>query len=136
MSALEQIKTSAEDAILELESEVIDLEEMIESHKIRIQNAQTQIQSLRRFLCPEENSANAALTNGALAGVVLEMLADLHPQQVHYKDLTDLIIHKGNDIPAKQPEKAVLNCLSKLTRSGSAKSSGKGYYEALNVKEE
>lgn len=137
MSAFEQIKSSAEDAILELESEVVDLEEMIESHKLRIQNAQTQIQSLKRFLCPEENShGNSALTNGALTGVVLEMLADLHPQQVHYKDLADLIIHKGNEIPGKQPEKAVLSCLSKLTRSGSAKSTGKGYYEAVDVKED
>lgn len=136
MSAFDQIKSSAEDAIVELESEIVDLEEKIEFHKLRIQNAQTQIMSLKRFLFPEENSHIQPLTNGALTGVVQEMLSDLYPQSVHYKDLADLIIQNGNDIPAKQPEKAVLSCLSKLTRSGGAKSTGKGYYEAVNIREE
>ncbi|MFZ5643517.1 MAG: hypothetical protein ACOY46_07995 [Bacillota bacterium] len=136
MSAYEQIKSSAEDAILELESEIVDLEEKIESYKFRIQTAQTQIHSLKRFLSPEENGHGlSTLTNGALAGAVMEMLSDLHPQSVHYKDLTDLIIQNGNDIPVKQPEKAVLSCLSKLTRSGSVKSAGKGYYESVNARE-
>ncbi|MHB8156556.1 MAG: hypothetical protein ACYDEQ_04100 [Desulfocucumaceae bacterium] len=137
MSALEQIKSSAEEAIVELESEIADLEEKIEAYKFRIQNSQTQIQSLKRFLCPEDStSGHSALTNGALSGVVLEMVEDLYPQQVHYRDLADLIIQNGNDIPAKQPEKAVLSCLSKLNRSGSVKSVGKGYYEAVNAREE
>jgi hypothetical protein len=136
MSAIEQIKSSAEDAILELESEIVELEEAIEAHKFRIQNAQTQIQSLKKFLFPEDNNhKQPALTNGSLAGVVAEMLTDLHPQPVHYKDLTDLIMQNGSDIPVKQPEKAVLSCLSKLTRAGSVKSAGKGYYEWVNSAE-
>lgn len=135
MSAFNTVKTSAEEAILELESEIAELEEEIEAHKFRIQNAQTQIQSLKRFLYPEENSKQSALTNGALTGVVVEMLSDLYPQPVHYRDLTDLIIQNGHDIPSKQPEKTVLSCLSKLTRSGSAKSAGKGYYESINSTE-
>ncbi|HBV98373.1 MAG: hypothetical protein JL50_20045 [Peptococcaceae bacterium BICA1-7] len=136
MSACEQIKSSAQDAILELETEIVDLEEKIETYKFRIQNAQTQIHSLRRFLTPEESGQGmSTLTNGALTGVVAEMLSDLYPQSVHYKDLTDLILQNGNDIPVKQPEKAVLSCLSKLTRSGSIKSTGKGYYESVNARE-
>lgn len=130
MSAFEQVKSSAEDAILELESEIVDLEERIESYKLRIQNARVQIQSLKKFLSPDEGQGQGALANGVLTDTVLEMLVDLHPQPVHYKDLTDLIAERGFEIAGKQPEKAVLNCLMKLSKSGKAQNSGKGYYAA------
>ena len=54
MSAFEQIQATAEVAIQELEEEITSLEEMIEAHKLRIQNSRIQIQSLKRFLSPEE----------------------------------------------------------------------------------
>lgn len=137
MSAFEQIQSSAEEAILELESEIVDLEERIESYKLRIQNARVQIQALKKFLLPEENvQGQSLLTNGALADIVLELLTDLHPQSVHYKDLADLIAQKGFEISGKQPEKTVLNCLMKLTRAGKAQNSGKGYYTAADGREE
>lgn len=137
MSAYEQIQSTAEGAILELEAEIGDLEEKIEFHKNRIQGARVQIQALKRFLCPDENGqGQPALDNGALSETVLEMLTELHPQSVHYKDLTDLITQKGHEIPGKQPERAVLNCLMKLTKAGKAKNAGKGYYEAITCKED
>mgnify|MGYP000406874138 CR=1 FL=1 len=59
MSAYQQIRSTAENAIQELETEIIDLEEKIEAHKLRIQHARVQIQSLNSFLNPEESSYNA-----------------------------------------------------------------------------
>ena len=131
MSAFNQIQSTAEGAIQELEAEIVDLEEMIEAHHQRIQGARVQIQALKMFLSPEEKG-KGLLDNGALAGAVLETITELHPQSVHYRDLSDLIIQKGYEISGKQPEKTVLNCLSKLTKAGKAKSSGKGYYEAID----
>lgn len=60
MSAYEQIQGTAENAIPELEAEIIDLEEKIEMHKLRIQNARVQIQALKRFLSPEEGGHDVA----------------------------------------------------------------------------
>lgn len=136
MSAFDQIQTTAESAIQELEAEIINLEEMIEAHRQRIHGARVQIQALKMFLCPEDKGKGALLDNGALTGAVLETITELHPQPVHYKDLADLIIQKGYEISGKQPEKTVLNCLFKLTKAGKAKNSGKGYYEASNGFEE
>ncbi|MFZ5649452.1 MAG: hypothetical protein ACOY4I_01175 [Bacillota bacterium] len=59
MSAFDQIKSTAETAIIELESEIFDLEEKIEAHKLRIQSARVQIQALKKFLNPEENAHDA-----------------------------------------------------------------------------
>lgn len=56
MSAYKQIQSTAENAIRELEAEIIDLEEKIEAHKLRIQHARVQIQALKSFLNPEESS--------------------------------------------------------------------------------
>lgn len=137
MSAFEQIQSTAESAILELESEIIDLEEIIEAHKLRMQGARVQIQALKRFLSPEDNSqGQPPLDNGALSEVALETITELYPQSVHFKDLTDLITQNGHEISSKQPERAVLNCLMKLVKSGKAKNVGKGYYEAMNGKED
>lgn len=60
MYAFDQIKSTAETAITELESEIADLEEKIEAHRLRIQGARVQIQALKKFLNPEENSHDAA----------------------------------------------------------------------------
>jgi len=135
MSVLQQMQTTAEGAIHELEAEIVDLEEMIEAHRQRIQGARVQIQALNMFLNPEEKG-KGMLDNGALTGAVLETITELYPQSVHYRDLSDLIIQKGYEIAGKQPEKTVLNCLFKLTKAGKAKSSGKGYYEAIDGIEE
>lgn len=137
MSAFEQIQSNAESAILELESEIINLEEIIETHKLRMQDARCQIQALKRFLNPIENSqGHPLLDNGALSEAALETITELYPQSVHFKDLADLIMQKGHEISGKQPERAVLNCLMKLVKSGKAKNAGKGYYEAMNGKED
>lgn len=137
MSAFEQIQSTAEGAILELESEIFDLEEKIDAHKLRIQSARVQIQALKRFLSPEENSqGQPPLDNGALSEAVLETITELYPKSAHYKDLTDIITQKGHEISNKQPDRAVLNCLMKLSKSGKAKNVGKGYYEAMNGKED
>lgn len=130
MSALEQIKTTAEDAMLELESEIVDLEEKIETYKLRIQNARVQIIALKKFLSPEESGST--LSSGTLNDAVMETLGELYQQSVHYKDLADIIGQKGYEIQGKQPEKSVLNCLMKLAKSGKIKNSGKGYYEIIN----
>lgn len=60
MSVFEQIQANAETAIQELEAEIISLEEMIETHRQRIQNAKVQIQALKNFLNPEESSHEVA----------------------------------------------------------------------------
>lgn len=62
MSAYEQIQSTAGNAIQELETEIINLEEKIEAQKLRIQYAQVQIQSLKRFLYPEESSFDTLKT--------------------------------------------------------------------------
>jgi TolA-binding protein len=57
MSAFDQIQATAGVAIQELEAEITSLEEVIEAHKLSIQNFRIQIQSLKRFLSPEEAAA-------------------------------------------------------------------------------
>ena len=65
MSSFDQILTTAESAIMELESEIVGLEEKIEFHKLRIQNARTQIQALKMLLSPEESGSEAVKSSKA-----------------------------------------------------------------------
>ncbi len=79
MSTIEQIQSTAESAMRELETEITDLEEKIEMHKLRIQSARVQIHALKRFLNPEEGihemakSAKGAKKNGKAHAESLEL---------------------------------------------------------------
>ena len=131
MSALDKIQSVAEEAILELELDITDMEEKIEGYKLRIQNSRIQILALKKFLSPEEN---APVTNEVvLSDIVLKVIAEFEQQSVHYKDLTDIIAQNGYEFTGKQPDKTVLNCLTRLAKSGSVISVGKGYYEVVKI---
>ncbi|KJS18249.1 MAG: hypothetical protein VR69_01435 [Peptococcaceae bacterium BRH_c4b] len=88
MSIIEQIQSTADSAIQELEAEITDLEEEIEIHKLRIQGARVQIQALKRFLNPEEGihemvkPAKGAKKNGKAHGEGLEL------QERHYASIS------------------------------------------------
>ena len=131
MSALDKIQSVAEEAILELELEITDMEEKIEAYKLHIQSSRIQIQALKKFLSPEEN---VPVTHEVvLSDIVIKVLADFEQQSVHYKDLTDIIAQNGYEFTGKQPDKTVLNCLTRLVKTGTVISVGKGYYEAVRV---
>lgn len=76
MSAFQQVQSTAESAFLELKFEITDLEEQIEAHKLRIQNARIQIRGLKKFLDPDEACHDALKTkakkNGKSHGESLE----------------------------------------------------------------
>ena len=131
MSALDKIQSVAEEAILELELEMSDMEDKIEAYKLQIQNSRIQIQALKKFLSPEENIP--VTHEVALSDIVLKVIVEFEQQSVHYKDLTDIIAQNGYEFTGKQPDKTVLNCLTRLVKSGSVISVGKGYYEAARI---
>ncbi len=88
MSIIEQIQSTADSAIQELEAEITELEGKIVMHKLRIQSARVQIQAMKRFLNPEEGihemvkPAKGAKKNGKAHGGGVEL------QECHYASIS------------------------------------------------